>query len=649
MRPAKLVGAGAKPSPNGAALCPLFREEAAGEGWPGGMPMGVSLDVADAICANRMTLFDLVDCPLGPQINWNYEYKACKSAPMGYAPGVDYRDPAVTGDCKFVWELNRHLHLVVLGRAYRATGHVKYARSIVRHLTSWMDQCPYGLGMNWRSTLELAIRLINWCWALEMIRPSGLVAGPFFERLLTFVYRHIWEIDRHYTRFSSANNHLIGEAAGVFIASSYFCFLKRASHWRDRSRAILSREILGQTYADGGSREQAIGYHLFVLEFLLLSGLTARNTGLDFPPDYWRRLERMFEFVSVLAEGGNLPSFGDCDDGYVIELGNRSARVRELLGIGAALFGRKDFKVVARSFDESGWWLLGQRGATAFEALPSPETAKPLTSRALSESGYYLLQSGLRGKDALSVVMDCGELGLGSIAAHGHADALSFTLRAFGADVLMDPGTYDYFTYPQWRAYFRSTRAHNTIMVDECNQSQVLGAFLWGERANAHCVRWAPAPGGGIVVGEHDGYRRLPGSVLHRRTLRLEGPELSVVDELVGAGEHAAEFLLHFSEECNVRAVSGNDYIAEFCGGRMEMAIAGPLHVRLVRGETNPILGWVSRGYHRKSSAFTLTARCTWQDRIEFKTRFVVKRVESHPEPLEAISSGTGETASARL
>ena len=109
------------------------------------------------------------------------------------------------------------------------------------------------------------------------------------------------------------------------------------------------------------------------------------------------------------------------------------------------------------------------------------------------------------------MVFDCGELGFGSLAAHGHADALSVTVRAGGVDVLVDPGTYDYFTFPDWRRYFRSTRAHNTLGIDGVDQSAQLGLVSVGPPGRR------PAASTGVRVreadplpGEHDGYRVLP-------------------------------------------------------------------------------------------------------------------------------------------
>src|SRR4029453_10619991 len=137
-------------------------------------------------------------------------------------------------------------HLVVLGRAYRATGEARYAEALVEQLQSWIDQCPFGRGMNWRSPLELAIRLINWVWAVDLVLESGLVAGAFRSSLRRALYLHLWLITRSYSRGSSANNHRIGEAAGVFVATSYFPDLDESGRWRRESQRILEEEIGAQ-------------------------------------------------------------------------------------------------------------------------------------------------------------------------------------------------------------------------------------------------------------------------------------------------------------------------------------------------------------------------------------------------------------------
>lgn len=570
------------------------------------------LERADRIAEHRLTFFDLVDRHLGSPIDWNRDHKLNKSTPVGFAPSIDYRDVRLAGDCKFVWEPSRHHQLVVLGRAYRAGGDIRFAEAIVEQLDSWMNQCPYGTGMQWRSPLELGIRLINWVWAVDLIRESGLVTGEFAERLLNAVYRHVWEVARRFSYGSSSNNHVIGEAAGVFVAASYFSDLKGAARWRARSRRRLYRELLAQTCDDGGDREQAIGYHLFVVQFFLLAGLVARWTGEDFPTEYWQRLEKMFEFLGVLSEGGrSLPMFGDADDGYVLDLGDDPRNVREWLAVGAVLFDRPDLKAWAGRCAEPVRWLLGRTSPQRFDILSAPQADAGIVSRDLPRTGYYLLQCGC-DRERISVVFDCGELGLGSLAGHGHADALSFTLRAFGEDVLVDPGTYDYFTYRQWREYFRSTRAHNTVVMDGQDQSVMQGLFLWGRRANARCLAWKPLPEGGEVTGEHDGYTRLADPVRHRRTLELDGRQrrLVVRDEILAAGEHDVAVYFHLGEHCHLETVEPGRFRVQVGAGSVTIGMDPQLSVDALTGSEDPIAGWVSRGYHQRVASTTLVGRC---------------------------------------
>lgn len=569
---------------------------------------------AGAIARHRLSFFDLEERHLGDPIDWNRDHKSGRAAPLGFAASIDYRDFSVTGDAKFVWEPSRHHQLVVLGRAYRASGDRRFAEALVEQLGSWLDQSPYGRGMNWRSPLELAIRLINWTWALDLIRESGLLAGELQVRVVRAVQLQLRDITRKYSRGSSANNHKIGEAAGVYVASAYFPGLDRGGAWRRESRQILIDEIAAQTHPDGANREQALGYHLFVLQFFLAAGMVGRWIGEEFPSAYWSSVERMLGFVAALAEGGReLPMLGDADDGYVLDLGGVRGDHRGLLSVGAALFARGDLRAGAEEEAEPVRWLLGRAGMARFDGAAAPGADAPLRSRAFPDCGLYLLQCGRRGtRERVSVLFDCGDLGFGALAAHGHADALGFTLRAFGVDVLVDPGTYDYFTFPSWREYFRSTRAHNTVVVDGLDQSTKLGPFLWGQRAVARCLRWAPAEQGGVVSGEHDGYTRLPAPLVHRRTLDLDAARrtLTVRDELAGRGSHEIAVCFHLSEHCVVTREGPGQWRVQVGGGAVTLVPDPALDVQAIRASEVPEGGWVSRGYHRKAPATTLVGRC---------------------------------------
>ena len=564
------------------------------------------IESADRILGNHLSYFDLVDVFHGEPVNWHRDFSASIDASRGLSILIDYRDFHSVGDCKLVWEPNRHQHLVVLGRAYVVTGDEKYAAKVVELLNSWIDANPFGYGMNWRSPLEIGIRLINWVWALDLIRASDALDDRTRSRLIECVYLSIWEIQRKYSRGSSANNHLIGEAAGVYIATGYFPSLPRAEALRLQSKEILEREILLQTYPDGCTREHAFGYQLFVLQFLSLCALTGTAIGDDFSENYLGRLHEMYRFVDDLsADSGSLPNAGDADDGYVLHLGELPDRPRQLATVGGQLF--HDSSLMASEASETAFWLFGRTESEQGSA------SRARSSAAFRESGYYLMRCNdpaIPAEHRLSVFFDCAPLGFGSIAAHGHADCLSFTLAVGSTPVLVDPGTYDYFSYPEWRAYFRQTRAHNTLEVDGHSQSESLGPFMWGHRAEPRILRWHETDEESTVCGEHNGYTALEDPTIHERTLTLlkNHNEVRISDRLEASGYHKVGQYFHFHPACDVQRESDRE-VAVKVGPRHLILRFDTGDLEIHRGGADSKLGWVSSGYHRKEAATSMVIR----------------------------------------
>lgn len=569
---------------------------------------------ADDIQDHRLSFFDLDRVHLGDPIDWHRDQSAQRAAPLVPSATIDYRDFAAIGDCKLIWEPNRHHQLVVLGRAYRATGDAAYARAVYEQLASWLDANPLGHGMNWRSPLELGIRLINWVWALELIKDAPEPNGKLRCRLVTSIYEHCWEIQRKYSKGSSANNHLIGEAAGVFVACSAFPSLPHATLWRHVAASILEDEIERQTYADGCTREHAFGYHLFVAQFFVVCKLVGERTGHQFSRSYAERLELMIEFaVSVMEAGRSMPKLGDCDDGYVVDFGDSVDDFDMWLAIGGLMFDRPEWLADVERPPESAYWLFGTESIRRIEAetdnVDAP--AMPLRSKAFRESGYFLLQCGAaRNADHISVLFDCAELGYGSIAAHGHADALSLTLRAYGHDVLVDTGTYDYFSHPTWREYFRGTAAHNTLRVDGRDQSVMLGPFLWGRRARSELLEWSGDGDRVFAKGRHDGYRSLESPVTHTRTILLDsaGRTVEIIDELEGRGEHDIDISFHVASACAVEP-HGNAFVLSVGGRRILLEPDVRLSSAVHNADQTAYTGWISDGYHRKTPSATIVLR----------------------------------------
>ncbi len=588
---------------------------------------------ADRIMRGEHRVFALDECRLACPPEWNRDPLTQRLAPARPSDLLDYRDERVVGNIKYLWEPNRHLHFVTLAQAYSLTGERSYAEELGRQLDSWWQQCPPGIGPNWASSLELGIRLVNWSLAWQLL--GGLRAPPFASpegealrrKWLELVYLHARAVTRNLSRFSSANNHLIGEAAGVFIASVTWPFWPELARWGRHCGDILEAEAIAQNAPDGGNREQAISYQQFVLDFLLLSGLAARARGEDFSPRYWQRIEAMTDYLaSVMDVAGHVPMLGDADDGFAVRLVplDSFCPYRSLIATGALIFERPDLARKAGGLDDKTRWLIGADADHRFSALIGAADGKYEPRRAFSETGLYLLGSAFETPDEIRMLVDAGPLGYLSIAAHGHADALSVVLNVAGREVLIDPGTYAYHTDPEWRRYFRGTRAHNTVSIDDTDQSQQAGNFMWSEHARARCTELAYGPRLQRFAGEHDGYLRLADPVAHKRTIEYDEPARTFVitDELEGHGSHEAARHWHFAEGLEPTVDEKGTCTVRVGAYTVTVSSHHPVDdVRVHREGAAGEGGWVSRSFGRK----TPSASLEWRSRIEGNAMLVTR------------------------
>jgi hypothetical protein len=592
---------------------------------------------ADRVLAGRLSLFDLEDCDLGDPPQWNRDPLTHRVAGVRRASAIDYRDEREVGNIKYLWEANRHLHLATLAQAHALTGDSRYALGIQQQIDSWIEQCPVGRGPNWVSSLELGIRLINWSVAWQLIGGSRAKlfntaeGAAFRDRWLRSVYEQSRMIVGNLSRFSSANNHLIGEAAGVYIAASTWPLWPQMHAWGERCREILEVECHRQNAPDGGNREQAFAYQTFVLDFLVLAGLAARARGEDFSPVYWRRLEQMVDFLaSMTSYAGRLPMIGDGDDGFVVRLAPEPgfSPHGSLIATGAVLFDRPDLAVKAGALDGKTATLLGVEAVRRLAYLKQRGRAGFRPHTQFSESGYYLLGTAFETPDEVRLLVDAGPLGYLSIAAHGHADALAFTLEIGDKEILIDPGTYSYHTDPAWRRYFRSTLAHNTVGIDGEDQSVQAGNFMWTDHARARCIEFQTGTGRQRFIGEHYGYERLADPVIHRREIVFDPDEhaIEVIDLLRCDGEHEARRAWHFAENCQVERVDRGLKVTHGTTQLYFEPVEEPERVEIHRGGNADQGGWISRHFGRKVPCTTVLWYSRVRGNTELKTRITYRR-----------------------
>lgn len=555
---------------------------------------------ADRICAGHVVLFGERRFDVGVPTSWNRDPETGVTGPAIYAGDIAITRREQVGDIKHVWELNRHLHLVRLAQAWSVTHDVRWLHALEQQLRSWLDQCPPLTGPNWTSSLELGIRLVNWSviWQLVGAEASPLFGGESGHKLRAdwqgSIHAHCRTIARHLSRHSSANNHLIGELAGLYVGASTWPCWKESNDWLLQARRELEREAGLQFSRDGVNREQAFAYHIFSSEFLFVAGLMGQATGNPFPRPYWAALQRALRFLrSVRDVGGHVPNVGDADDGCVFRLdASGMDRAAQLLALGDTVFGG------AAARHPGVQWLLhalpGKR--------PDCDPHEVDTGWAFPDGGYFLFGKHFGEAGEIKGLLDCGPLGYLGIAAHGHADALALSLSIAGEECLIDSGTYSYWQDQKWRDYFRGTSGHNTVRIDGLDQSVSGGRFMWLRKAHARIERMPTSPHEFDFRGSHGGYTRLADPVRHARSVRFDGASniLVVRDEVSARKAHKVEQFWHFAPELDVRltshglSVRGKRFV-------LQMQVSGAdLQLELVRGAENPPLGWCSRTYESK-------------------------------------------------
>jgi hypothetical protein len=518
------------------------------------------------------------------RIDWSRDPLTGITAPQDFSLSINHRDRAVAGDVKFTWEKNRLHQATVMAAAFTLTGESDFAAETVGQLQSWIAANPLLKGINWTHPLEAAIRTIALVWSERLLR--GSPHHLFFESapFLTSLDDHLWFIDASYSTGSSANNHLIGEAAGAYIGASALVPSRAGMRIRARAKKMLEKEIVRQTFPDGINRELGFEYHLFTADFFLLSLYEARRSGDDFSPRYGAILRSMIEAIARLRDkAGHLPAYGDGDDGRALLFDARNAdRTAWLLQLGATLTG-------ATICPSSAAPLTLRFLQATPAALAAGQSATPISGHdAFTDAGLYLMRSSLKEDHDVQLLIDAGQLGFGSLAAHGHADALSFTLSAGGVPLFVDPGTYTYFGDEAGRSFFRGTAAHNTVRVDNCDQATQAGAFLWSSKFRTTVEQWENREGAQVLTAAHDGYRRK--GVLHRRSFTFAGTTLTITDVLEGKGTHFIELFFHGAPDCRVKT-TGTDVLVEsnHCG--VHMRIPSPLAVTVEHGGK---AGWYS-------------------------------------------------------
>jgi hypothetical protein len=564
---------------------------------------------AEAALEGRLDLLGHEGLRFGDPIDWHSDPTSARRAPFAHWSQLDPLDPSLVGDAKVVWELNRHHWLVRLAQAYRLTGDERYARSVAARLAHWMAENPAGTGINWTSSLEVALRLMSWCWVLALLDGSQALTPDLVRAVRSAIVAHATHVERYLSYYFSPNTHLAGEALGLVYAGVLTPEIPQALRWRNTGTRILVDELSRQVLPDGVYFEQATCYQRYTVDiYLHLLMLGARN-GFALPDTIRDGVGRMLDFLLAICwPNGSMPQIGDADGGRLLPLAPRAADdYRDIFSTAAVLFGRTDYAWAAGRIAPETLWLLGPGAASAFGALARTRPSEA-PSRRFADGGYIVMRSDWSSR-AHQLIFDAGPLGCPVSGAHGHADLLSVQCAAFGEPCLIDPGTFSY-SDRRWRDHFRGTAAHSTVTVDGEGQAVPTGPFRWLRRPAARLRQWRSDENFDFADASHDGYARLKDPVTHRRRVLFVKPRYwVVVDDLLGAAEHtiAVGFQLGpmpVTVDASQWARAGRP---EGPGLLIRSFSASPLKCEIheggPEGEHASMQGWVSHDYGRRCPA----------------------------------------------
>ncbi len=434
---------------------------------------------------------------------------------------VDFRKDQLDWVCRDrpkLWRYNLH-YFDYLQDSHRS------AESRCHVISDWINQNPPGTPDAWEP-YAASLRIVNWIKFFLSLSQDSVDNGDEGKRnirepwsgvpkaeWLKSLYRQALWLERN-IEFHFLANHYLKNGVALFFAGMFFEG-RDAERWLQKGLKILREEIDEQFLADGGHFERSPMYHSIsvvdyvdVLNLMMSSGHAMAFTEME---HFKVRTDEALNFLhDICLPDGDIPLYNDSAFKIALSPSRIFEYARQVMG----------YKVPAPSAD--------------------------LFSCAKGESGYYILR---KGSDMM--VIDCGTIGPDYNPAHAHCDTLSYELSLHGRRIIVDSGVYDYEPSPQ-RAYARSTRAHNTVVVDVQEQSEVWGVFRVARRAKPLFARLTH-PGDGHVKfeGAHNGYVRLPGKVIHQRSIEFDGASSWLVtDEVQGGGTHRIDSFVHLHPDC---------------------------------------------------------------------------------------------------
>lgn len=567
---------------------------------------------ADRIVGGELRYFSVHWKPRGP---WRANPLTGYETPLGHWSDVRDFDER-QGDIKWIWEASRFDWAVTLARAFAVSGEPQYERVFIDLLGDWRDQNPPNQGINWFCGQECSLRLMALIFAGTVFRSAD--AQALISSTMAALAERVeptmdYAIGQH-------NNHGTSEAAGLYLAGCCLPEHPSASRWRQQGRSTLERLILEQFAVDGSYVQHSFVYQRIALRACLLAAQAARRLedaklddraedALSFGVGFLREL-------MVAPDKGRLPNYGANDGANALALSEAEyLDFRPIIQVGTALLDEQ------REFDAGPWdeellWLgIRTEGLSAVEERESEFVAL--------SGGYARLTAG-----RFSLFIRVPNYTDGR---PGQADALHVDVWFAGMPIALDSGTYSYNDAQGWYKHFKSTAAHNTIVIEERDQMPLASRFLYTDWTRAELlIGEDPDEDFMSAVGESDfvrgngiggvshAYEQVGLGITHRRVAGVAEDGVTVADMLEGVAGRRATLVWHLDGAWEKR---GEVLVRAEDGIQFNIMSQTPLEIRTRTGE--PPYTCTSEAYGETRPITVVEAHFVTGSHTQVSTHFV--------------------------